>query len=327
MAVYLVTGGAGFIGSKVIEVLLDQGHCVVGVDNLNDAYDVRLKNWRLSQLERREGFEFFQADITNREQLREVWRDAAKQPFDAIVNLAARAGIRQSLVDPWGYFDTNVTGTLNLLELCREHDVTKLILASSSSLYGKDCPRPFSEDAGTNQPLSPYAASKKAAEGLCYSYHHLYGVDVTVLRFFTVFGPAGRPDMSPFRFVQWISEGIPVKIYGDGSQERDFTFVDDIARGTVAALRPVGYEIINLGSDKPVVLNDFIRLVEEIVGAKAELVYESTHPADMKATWANIRKANKLLDWEPHFTFREGVERLVTWYQENRDWAKEIKTI
>ena len=333
MATYLVTGCAGFIGWKVCEFLLADSHTIVGLDNLNDAYDPRLKHWRLAQLQGKPGFTFHQLDITNWQHLGELWRiqgnsgeTGGTQPFDAVVNLAARAGVRQSVENPWVYFETNVTGTLNLLELCREFGVRKFVLASTSSLYGADNPRPFREDANTDGPLSPYAASKKAAEALCYTYHYLYGIDVTVLRYFTVYGPAGRPDMSLFRFVQWMSEGRPVIVYGDGQQSRDFTYVDDIAQGTVAALRPLGYEVINLGSDEPIVLMEAIQLVEELVGKKASIEYKPRHPADVLATWANVNKAERLLDWRPQTQFRAGVARLVAWYQENREWAREIKT-
>ncbi len=324
MAVYLVTGAAGFIASKVAEVLLDAGHLVVGVDNLNDAYDVRLKKWRLGQLQARSGFEFHLLDVTDRASLEDVV--FSKHRFDAVINLAARAGVRQSVENPWVYVDTNVTGTLNLLEMCKLHDVNKFVLASTSSLYGKDNPMPYREDANTDHPLSPYAASKKAAEALCYTYHYLYDIDVTVFRYFTVYGPAGRPDMSLFRFVQWISEGRPVTIFGDGKQSRDFTYVDDIARGTVAGLKPLGYEVINLGSDTPVVLMDAVRLIEGLVGKKAALDFKPRHPADVLATWADIEKAQKLLGWRPKVSFEEGVESLVEWYVANEEWAKEIKT-
>jgi nucleoside-diphosphate-sugar epimerase len=327
VSTYLVTGVAGFIASKVAEFLLADGHIVVGIDNLNDAYDVRLKYWRLAQLDGKSGFEFHRMDICDRKGPRELWALRGVAPFDAVINLAARAGVRQSVENPWVYFETNVTGTLNLLELCREYGVPKFVLASTSSLYGKDNPMPYREDQNTDHPLSPYAASKKAAEALCYTYHYLYGIDVTVFRYFTVYGPAGRPDMSLFRFVQWISEGRPVTVFGDGTQSRDFTYVEDIARGTIAGLKPLGYEVINLGSDRPVVLMDAIRLVEELVGNKAQLEFKPGHPADVPATWADIGKAKRLLGWRPQVGFREGVVELAGWYRENRAWAKDVATI
>ncbi|MEX0892502.1 MAG: NAD-dependent epimerase/dehydratase family protein [Gemmatimonadota bacterium] len=326
MARYLVTGAAGFIASQVCHILLARGDEVVGVDNMNDAYDVRLKEWRLARLRGVRGFTFHQGDIERRPTVEALFAGAEGTPFAGVVNLAARAGVRPSVENPWVYVDTNTTGTLNLLEACRERGVTKFVLASTSSLYGSNNPRPYAEDQDTSRPLSPYAASKKAAEALCYTYHYLFDIDVTVLRYFTVYGPAGRPDMSLFRFVQWIREGRPVRVFGDGGQERDFTYVDDIARGTVAALRPLGYEVINLGSDEPVVLMDAIRLVEELTGKQANLVHSEAHKADVRATWADISKAEKLLEWRPEYSFRDGVSALVDWYEQNRDWARDIDT-
>ncbi|MBI4492809.1 MAG: SDR family NAD(P)-dependent oxidoreductase [Chloroflexi bacterium] len=325
----LLTGAAGFIGSKVAELLLADGHSVVGVDNLNDAYDPRLKHWRLAQLQGKPDLTFQHLDICDRAELQKLFHTRFVEQgagFEAVINLAARAGVRQSVENPWVYFETNVVGTLNLLELCRQFGVKKFVLASTSSLYGAHNPQPFHEEANTDRPLSPYAASKKAAEGLCYTYHFLHGLDITLPRYFTVYGPAGRPDMSLFRFVQWISEQRPVTVYGDGQQSRDFTYVDDIARGTVAALKPLGYEVINLGSDEPVVLSEAIHLVEELVGKQANIVYKPRDPADVMATWADIHKAERLLGWRPTYSFRQGVAQLVHWYQENRDWAREIIT-
>lgn len=323
MGTYLLTGTAGFIGARVAALLLSQGHTVIGLDNLNEAYDVRLKHWRLAQLTSQRGFTFQQADICDRAALEAGW---AGQRFDAVINLAARAGVRYSVENPWVYQDTNIIGNLNLLEMCRAHGVPKFVLASSSSLYGAHTPLPFREDANTDHPLSPYAASKKAAEVMCYTYHHLHQLDVTVLRFFTVFGPAGRPDMSPLRFVQWISEGRPVTLYGDGQQSRDFTYVDDIARGTIAGLKPLGYEIINLGSDQPLTMLDAIRVMEEVLGRPAHMVWKPAHRADMAATWADVSKAGRLLGWEARTDFRGGIEQLARWYHDNRAWAKDIRT-
>ncbi len=328
MSTILVTGACGFIGWKVCEKLLADGDTVVGVDNLDDAYDVRLKQWRLAQLQGRPGFAFHRVDVSERDAVRSFGQSSRKSGrVDAVVNLAARAGVRRSVTDPWIYVAANVNGTVNLLELCRELDVGSFVLASTSSLYGEDTPAPFREDVDTSRPLSPYAASKKAAETMAYSYHSLHGLDVTVLRFFTVYGPAGRPDMSLFRFVQWISEGREVVVFGDGTQRRDFTYVGDVANGVRAALTAArGYEIINLGSDKPIVLNDAIRLIEQLVGREAAVRHEPRHPADVEATWADISKARRLLAWQPETDFAAGVGELVDWYRRNRDWARDIVT-
>jgi nucleoside-diphosphate-sugar epimerase len=326
MSRYLVTGAAGFIGAQVAALLLEQSHQVVGIDSLNNAYDVRLKQWRLQRLQEKAGFAFSRGDLSDRVVIETLWNKHDGNAFDAVINLAARAGVRQSMENPYVYFEANVSGTLNLLELCRLGGVKKFILASTSSLYGAENPRPFKEDASTDRPLSPYAASKKAAEAMCYTYHFLYGTDVSVLRYFTVFGPAGRPDMSMFRFVQRISEGKPIVLYGDGSQERDFTYVDDIARGTVAALAPLGYETINLGGDRPVKIRDVIAMVEELTGKKAVIERKPAHPADVPATWADIGKARKLLNWEPQTKLEDGVNKLVQWYRAEQSWASQIST-
>ncbi len=324
MSRYLLTGAAGFIASKVAEFLLAEGHAVVGLDNLNQAYDVRLKHWRLQQLTGRPSFEFHPVDICDRPALEALWD--RYHTFDAVINLAARAGVRYSVENPWVYLDTNVTGTLNLLELCRTRGVNKFVLASTSSLYGAHNSLPYHEEADTSRPLSPYAASKKAAEVLCYTYHHLYRLDVTVFRYFTVYGPAGRPDMSLFRFVQWISEGRPVTIFGDGRQSRDFTYVDDVARGTIAGLKPLGYAVVNLGSDQPVVLMDALRFVEQQIGRPAQLVFQPSHPADVLATWADVSRAGALLGWAPQVGHEQGIQNLIAWYRANQTWAREINT-
>ena len=325
MAKYLVTGCAGFIGFRVTELLLQEGHRVVGVDNLNHAYDCRLKQWRRSRIDGRDGFSFHQLDITDRGRLSRMWEEMGSPPFDAVINLAARAGVRDSVENPWEYLETNATGALNLLDLCRSYGVGKFVQASSSNVYGQGS-LPSREDAVTDECVSPYAVSKKAAELLCRSYHSLYGIDVTALRFFTVYGPAGRPDMMLFRCVQWISEDRPVLIYGDGSQSRDFTYVDDVARGVIGALKPLGCQIVNLGSDKPVVLNEAIRMIEELVGKKARRESRPPHPADVENSWADIGKARMLLGWEPGLSLHQGLSRMVDWYRQNRSWAREVIT-
>ena len=327
----LVTGVAGFIGSRVCAQLHAQGCEVVGLDIFNDSYDVRLKDWRWARLTPLKGLELHRLDLCDRAGMQRLFVDhAAKRdsapPFDAVANLAARAGVRASVENPSVYVETNVTGALNLLELCRRFGVKKFVLASTSSLYGKDHPTPYHEDLNTDHPLSPYAATKKAAEAMAYTYHYLHGLDVSALRYFTVYGPAGRPDMAPLRFVQRIREGRTITVFGDGSQSRDFTYVDDIAQGTIAALRPVGCEAFNLGSDEPLKLSAMISLIEELTGQKARIDYRPGHPADVPATWADISKARKQLDWKPQTTFRQGMQNLVNWYEENRSWAAEINT-
>ena len=322
MARYLLTGAAGFIASRVAQRLLDEGHAVVGLDNLNDAYDIRLKTWRLDQLRRQERFLFRPIDILDRPALQAV-RDS-RAGFDALIHLAAHAGVRSSVSDPWVYLAANAEGTLNLLELCRDR-IPKFVLASTSSLYGADNPVPYQETADTDRPLSPYAASKKAAEAMCHAYHHLHRLDVTVLRYFTVYGPAGRPDMSVFRFVRQIVEGETLTVHGDGSQSRDFTYVDDIAEGTAAALKKLGCRTINLGSDSPASVRDVIGLIERLVGRRAVIQFRSAHRADVQTTWAGVEKARQLLGWRPTVSLDEGLRRSVAWYHENREWANRIE--
>lgn len=324
MADYLVTGAAGFIAARTTEMLIEQGHRVLGLDNLNDAYDPAIKHKRLEKLQALNGFEFRQGDVCDRPGLGKLFADAGS--FDAVVNFAARAGVRQSVANPWAYVETNTTGTLNLLDRCRETGTKKFILASTSSLYGTNNTMPLVETLNTDTPLSPYAASKKAAEAICHSYHHLFGIDVSVFRFFTVYGPAGRPDMSVFRFIQWISEEKPVTVFGDGGQSRDFTYVDDIARGVVAGLKPVGFETFNLGSDSPYELIDVLRRIEKLVGKPAKIDWQPEHRADVRRTWAGVEKAKNILGWEPQVSLDEGLRLSVEWYNDNRDWAGRIET-
>jgi nucleoside-diphosphate-sugar epimerase len=323
MANYLVTGAAGFIGARTTELLIEQGHTVTGVDNMNDAYDVRIKEYRLERLQALPGFEFIRADISERSVLDQL----AHRKFEAVINLAARAGVRFSVDNPWIFLESNVTGTLNMLELCRQSGCKKFLLASTSSIYGANPPYPTPETASSSEPLQPYAASKKGAEVLAHSYHYLYGIDVSVVRYFTVYGPAGRPDLAMFRFVQWVSEGRPVLVNGDGTQSRGFTFVDDIARGTLAALKPLGYEIINLGGHETITINDLIKMTEEIVGKPAKVEYGPPNLADMYQNWADVSKARQLLGWQPRFNLLEGMGKLVEWYRAERAWAKDILTL
>jgi UDP-glucuronate 4-epimerase len=325
MAHYLVTGAAGFIGARTTEILIGQGHTVVGVDNMNDAYDVRIKEFRLKNLQKLTGFDFVRADISDREIL-DRKSPIVNRKFDAVINLAARAGVRFSVENPWAFLESNVMGTLNMLELCRQTGCAKFLLASTSSIYGANPPYPTPETASSSEPLQPYAASKKGAEVLAHSYHYLHTIDVSVVRYFTVYGPAGRPDLAIFRFVQWISEGRPVLVNGDGKQSRGFTCVDDIARGTIAALKPTGYEIINLGGHEVITINDLIKLTEELIGRKAIVRYGPPNLADMFQNWADVSKAREMLGWQPQLTLREGIGQLIAWYRAEREWAKDIVT-
>ena len=324
MSNYLVTGAAGFIGARTSEMLIRMGHTVTGIDNMNDAYDPRMKEYRLKKLETRPGFTFVRADISERDILQHsAFRN---QHFDGVINLAARAGVRFSVENPWIFLESNTVGTLNMLELARRTGNGKFILASTSSIYGSNPPYPTPESASSSEPLQPYAASKKGAEVLAHSYHHLYGIDATILRFFTVYGPAGRPDLALFRFVQWILEGRPVHINGDGEQSRGFTYVDDIARGIVAALKPLGYEIINLGGHEVITINGLVTLIEDLTGKKAIVQHGPPNPADMFTNWADVSKARELLGWSPAYDMRAGTQKLIEWYLAERDWAQEIET-
>lgn len=323
MGNYLVTGAAGFIGARTSEMLIQDGHTVVGVDNINDAYDLRMKEYRLKRLQAMDGFTFRKLDISDKA----VVDHLKDEKLDGVINLAAWAGVRVSVINPWVYVETNMTGTLNMLELCRQTGTKKFIVASTSSIYGENPPYPTPETASSSEPLQPYAASKKGAEAMAHAYRHLYDIDVTVVRFFTVYGPAGRPDLSIFRFVQWVSEGRPVRVNGDGEQSRGFTYIDDIARGVILALKPVGFEIINLGGHEVITINNLIKLVEDVVGKKAEVVYGPPNLADMRSNWADVSKAGRLLGWEPQYDMRSGIEKLVEWYNTEREWAKDVITL
>ena len=344
----LVTGAAGFIGAKTAEFLLAEGRIVVGVDNLNDYYDVRLKNYRVNTLlgqaenpvaphtptltetstglakaESADGrFHFYHLDIENQQSVDALFE---AHEFASVLNLAARAGVRYSMENPHVYMTTNANGTLNLLEAMRRKEISKMVLASTSSLYaGQEMP--FVETLPVNTPISPYAASKKAAEVMAYSYHNLYSLDISVVRYFTVFGPCGRPDMSIFRFIEWVEKGLPIELFGDGEQSRDFTYVDDIARGTIAAQKEVGYEIINLGGgNNPVSMNSVIAQIETGLGKQAVIDQKPFHKADMKSTWADITKAKRLLDWEPKVSLEDGIRKTIEWHQSNRAWLNDIR--
>jgi UDP-glucuronate 4-epimerase len=322
VAKHLVTGAAGFIASRVAGMLLDAGHSVVGVDDMNASYDVRMKDHRLKQLQSRDGFEFHKLDLADRKAVEAL----GKHEFASITHLAARAGVRDSVADPWIYIDANMTGTTNLLELARHNDIPKFIMASTSSIYGGNAPLPTPETADSSHPLQPYAATKKGAEAMCHAYHFLHGIDVTVVRYFTVYGPAGRPNMSMFRFVQRIAEGKSLPLFGDGEQTRGFTYIDDIARGTILAQKMLGYEIINLGGHEQISINKLIATLEESIGRKAIVEKLPMDKADMLANWADVTKAGEMLGWEAQVGLKEGIANMVAWYMAERDWASQIST-
>lgn len=320
MSHYLVTGAAGFIGARTSQMLIERGHTVVGIDNMNDAYDPRMKDYRLKKLQAMEGFTFHKHDISEKSAI-DLFKN---EKLDGVINLAARAGVRYSVENPWVFLESNVTGTLNMLEVCRQFGCKKFILASTSSIYGENPKYPTPETASSSEPMQPYAASKKGAEALAHSYHHLYDIDVTIVRYFTVYGPAGRPDLAIFRFVKWIIEGEPIRINGDGKQSRGFTYVDDIARGTIAALKPLGYEVINLGGHEVISINGLVELVEDLTGKKANVQYGPPNLADMFMNQANVTKAREMLGWDPQVNLREGIGNLIKWYYAERDWAKDV---
>ena len=322
MGHYLVTGAAGFIGARTSTMLIEQGHSVVGIDNMNDAYDPRVKEYRLKKLQGLKGFKFHKRDISEKSAI-ELFKD---ERLDGVINLAARAGVRFSVENPWVFLESNITGTLNMLEVCRQYGCRKFILASTSSIYGENPEYPTPETASSSEPMQPYAASKKGAEALAHSYHHLHDIDVTVVRYFTVYGPAGRPDLAIFRFVKWIMEGEPIRINGDGKQSRGFTYVDDIARGTIAALRPLGYQIINLGGHEVISINGLVELIEDLTSKRANVQYGPPNLADMFMNQANVTKAKELLGWNPQVNLRQGIGNLIEWYKAERNWAKDILT-
>lgn len=312
----LVTGAAGFIGSHTTQELLRRGHSVVGIDNLNDYYAVSRKESNLKELSASTGaenFKFVRGDIRDRELLGKLFTE---EKFDSVVNLAAMAGVRVSIENPHLYLDVNMTGTLNLLLCCVEHEVGNFVLASTSSAYGNTEVIPFLENDPSDRPLAPYAASKRAAEMLAYTYHHLYGQNVTVLRFFTVYGPRGRPDMMAYKVLDNIFFDTPVKLFNGGEMWRDWTYVSDIAAGVSnASERPLGYEILNLGRGEMVKLADFVEITESLAGRKSNLVSAPKIRADIDRSFASIEKAQRLIDYDPQVSVKEGISRFWAWYQ------------
>ena len=322
MAKYVVTGAAGFIGSALCCYLnANYKNCqVYGIDNLNDAYDRKIKHWRLAELKKSEKFTFIEDDISN---ANGSWTHVFENA-DVIFHLAARAGVIASVKNPREYVNANINGSLNLLEVCRKNAVGKIIMASTSSVYGANKELPFKESAESSLTLSPYAATKKGAEALMFTYHHLYGINIQVLRFFTVYGPAGRPDMSIFKFIKAIFEQEELTLYGDGG-ERDFTYVNDVVLGLAKSMKLDGFNIINLGSDRPIKITKIIELIEKYVGNLALIKVIERDPSDISKTWADIAVARRLLNWEPKTAIENGLFETVEWYRENRDWLNQIK--
>ena len=308
----LVTGAAGFIGFHLVQRLLGRGDEVVGLDNLSDYYSVALKEARLAQV-RSDRFRFVRMDLADRTALPALF---AAERFDAVVNLAAQAGVRYSVENPWAYVDSNVVGFLNVLECCRHYPVRHLVYASSSSVYGGNEKTPFSEEDRVDNPVSLYAATKKSDELMAGCYAHLYGIPATGLRLFTVYGPWGRPDMSPMLFASAILAGKPVKVFNHGDMLRDFTYVDDIVEGMVRVLDrvPQKHEVFNIGCSNPVRLMDFISELERALGREAEKIMLPMQPGDVYQTYADTTKLERELGYKPRVMLREGVDRFVAWY-------------
>ena len=313
----LVTGVAGFIGFYIARSLLEKGDMVVGIDNLNPYYDVSLKKARLEQIISHNNFSFYHEDINNLDALKRIF---SQHQIDRICNLAAQAGVRYSIQNPFIYQESNVGGFLNLLEMARQFPVSNLVFASSSSVYGNNKKLPFSVEDSVDTPISLYGATKRADELMAYAYSHLFEIPLTGLRYFTVYGPWGRPDMALFLFTSSILDGRPIDIYNFGKMKRDFTYIDDIVDGTISALNsPFRYEIFNLGNSKTVELMELIKIIEEELGIEAKKNFLPLQPGDVPETYANIEKTKKMLGFNPKTSIRTGIRKFLNWY---RDYNK-----
>nr|WP_320136955.1 NAD-dependent epimerase [uncultured Amphritea sp.] len=327
---YLVTGAAGFIGNFVSERLCQAGHTVIGLDILNDYYDPTLKDARLARLEKYPQFTFKKLDLADREGMAQLF---AESGFDRVIHLAAQAGVRYSLENPFAYVDSNLTGMMTILEGCRQNNVKHLVYASSSSVYGMNTKMPFSVKDGVNHPVSLYAATKKSNELMAHSYSHLYGIPTTGLRFFTVYGPWGRPDMAPFLFTSAILEDRPIKVFNHGKMLRDFTYIDDIVEGVIriqdvipqvdeSNLRTnpdsssAPYRLYNIGNNEPIELSRFIEAIESAAGKKAIKEYLPMQPGDVPATYADIDSLQQATGFKPSTTIEDGMQKFVDWYKE-----------
>lgn len=327
MTTVMVTGGAGFIGSHLCEALLRAGHRVITIDNFNDFYDPRIKRRCVEEARAlaaelqlpESAYVVEEGDIRDRAFLERVFA-AYGSDTDMVVHLAACAGVRPSISDPVLYTDVNINGTVNLLEMCKTHGVRRFVFASSSSVYGNSEKVPFSEQDVVDFPISPYAATKKAGELLCHTYHHLYGMNVACLRFFTVYGPRQRPDLAIHKFTRLIAEGRPVPYYGDGSTERDYTYIDDIIDGVMKAMEWVGegsgkYEVFNLGESNTIRLSRMVQAIEEALGCKALIEQLPMQPGDVNRTYADVSKARSMLGYRPRWQFEDGIREFVQWYR------------
>jgi UDP-glucuronate 4-epimerase len=311
----LVTGAAGFIGSHVAERLLDRGDRVIGLDNVNNYYPVENKRRNIAVLAKHPGFSFVEGDLIDAPLLEKTFRE---HRISHVAHLAARAGVRPSIEDPFVYQQANVQGTLSVLDIARRSGVENSVVTSSSSVYGNSSAIPFKEDdSATDRPISPYAATKKATEVLAYTYHHLYAMNINVVRPFTVYGPRGRPDMAPWLFLSSALNGRPIRKFGDGTTRRDYTYIDDFAHGFVQAIdRPLGYEIFNLGNSDTVSLNEALDIVERVSGKKLLIEQHPPQPGDVEVTNADVSKARRLLDYDPRTSFEEGMRRFHAWFVE-----------
>jgi len=316
----LVTGAAGFIGSHTCEYYINRGHRVVGIDNFDSFYPERIKYLNLSALNKESNFRLIKADIRDRDSLRKIFTSAG---VDAVIHLAAKAGVRPSIDAIEDYYDVNVNGTVCLLEEMRQNNVRKMIFASSSSVYGNNPKLPFSESDFVDNPISPYASTKKSGELLCHVYSHLYGFDITCLRFFTVYGPRQRPDLAIHKFTRMIDSGQPVPFYGDGETARDYTFIDDIVSGIDCSFNNLsGYRIYNLGESRVIKLNRLLQTIEQVMGKKALLSRLPLQQGDVKITYADISKARSEIGYNPGYSFEEGISKFIQWYSENKELIK-----
>ena len=312
----LVTGGAGFIGSHVCDRLLELGHKVICLDNLNNYYSPATKIENIKHNISNPNFILQVLSITKKEHMKEVFKT---YNIDVVIHLAARAGVRPSIEHPLWYQETNVDGTVNLLELSKQHKVKKFIFGSSSSVYGENKKIPFSEIDDVNNPISPYAASKKACELFCYTYSYLTGLDIACLRFFTVYGPRGRPEMAIYLFTKWIMEGTAISMFGDGETMRDYTYISDIVNGIVSCIDVnFKYEIINLGNSNPIKLKNLVSTIEKITGKKAKIEQKPIPKGDVPLTYADLTKAKRLLDYEPKVSIEEGIKNFYEWFKTNK---------